>query len=78
MSAVVTPVEQQNDIEAKVRERIAAGAALWEVPVEEMPLWLLRGVRDGAAAISAVFLGPSAGMVLHADGSRTLKKCPWG
>ncbi len=79
MSGLVSPVEViSSDIERKVRERIADGAALWEVPVVEMPVWLLKGVRPGAAAISSVFLSPSAGMILHSDGSRTLRKCPWG
>lgn len=77
MSALVIPVAaNRSDLETKVRDRIAAGAPVWEIEVEAMPLWLLKGIEAGAAPIRTVFMGPLAGLVVHADGSRTLRACP--
>lgn len=77
MSALVTPVAAvRPDLEAKIRDRMAAGAPIWEIEVEAMPLWLLKGIRAGAAPIKSVFMGPLAGLILHADGTWTLRACP--
>lgn len=77
MSVFLSEVaEQQRNLESKVRDRMAVGAPIWEIAVDEMPLWLLKGVRTGAAPIKAVFMGPLAGMIIHQDGGWTLRACP--
>ncbi len=77
MSVVITPVAATRpDLETRLRDRIAAGAPVWEIEVEAMPLWLLKGIPSGAAPIRQVFMGPLAGLVLHEDGTRTLRACP--
>ncbi len=61
----------QGDLVAKVRERIAAGAAVREIAVEDAPFWFVAELGDDAARVQNVFRSEHA-LVAVLEGGRTV------
>jgi hypothetical protein len=61
---------------AQIRNRMAQGAAVWEVAAADMPSWLAAGV--GAAAVEAAFLSERAGVAVLEGGRTVVRRAPQG
>lgn len=72
MSLLLAAAEAE--LTVKIRNRIAGGAAVWEVAVREMPAWL--GVRVGEAGVSAVFQSEHAAVAVLANGQTVVARTP--
>lgn len=53
-------------LSAKIRNRMAEGAAVWEITAADLPAWLAAAVGD--AAVDSAFVSAHAGVAVLASG----------
>jgi phage head maturation protease len=70
MSLLLAAAEAE--LTVKIRNRIAGGAAVWEVAVSEMPAWL--GARVAEAEVSAVFQSEHAAVAVLTSGQTVVAR----
>lgn len=58
----------------KIRNRIAAGAAVCEVAADEMPVWLAAEVGNGA--VVAAFVSEQCGVAVLEGGRTVVRRAP--
>ncbi|HYG57339.1 MAG TPA: hypothetical protein VD902_04670 [Symbiobacteriaceae bacterium] len=71
---ILTMVAAESPLTAKIRNRVSEGAAVREIAVEELPLWLSVAVGD--EAVEAAFVSQAAGVVVLKNGTRVIRKAP--
>lgn len=74
MSLVLTSSVTSADLTLKIRDRISAGAPVWESSVDELPSWLADEI--GQTPVKAVFQSPVACVAVLADGGRIVRRLP--
>jgi len=72
MSLVLTSKVTTADLTLKIRDRISAGAPVWESSVDELPTWLADEI--GQTAVKAVFQSPVACVAILANGGRLVRR----
>lgn len=70
----LTLVATESLLSAKIRSRVNEGAAVREIAVEQLPLWLAVAVGD--EAVEAAFVSQHAGVVVLQNGRRVVRKAP--
>lgn len=75
MDRVRTPGQGTCGLAQRVRERMAAGAAIAEVCLEDLPMWF-AGQLDPGRPLAGLFRSPYALLAVYADGGRLLRAIP--
>jgi len=70
----LTLVATESQLSAKIRSRVNEGAAVREIAVEELPLWLAVAVGD--ETVEAAFVSQYAGVAVLQNGRRVVRKAP--
>jgi len=72
MSLVLTSSVSTADLTLKIRDRINAGAPMWESSVEELPTCMAAEI--GQTPVKAVFQSVVACVAVLADGGRIVRR----
>jgi hypothetical protein len=67
-------VAAEAGLPAKIRNRMAEGAAVFEVTAADMPAWLSEAV--GNATVEAAFVSAHAGVAVLAGGHTVARRAP--
>lgn len=74
MSLMLVADEAAVDLAMAVRDRIAAGAPVWEAPVDQMPNWFADHVAG--ASVQHLFQSEHATLAILSDGRKVLRRAP--
>lgn len=70
----LTLVAAESNLTAKIRTRVNEGAAVREIAVEQLPLWLAVAVGD--ETVESAFVSQHAGVAVLQNGRRVVRKAP--
>ncbi|HEY3364866.1 MAG TPA: hypothetical protein VGK74_07440 [Symbiobacteriaceae bacterium] len=68
-------VAAEAELTTRIRDRVAEGAAVWELSTEEIPAWFAAKLGD-EAAVQNVFASEHAAVAILEDGRTIVGRAP--